>query len=89
MWDQQFDELVRSFLPFLPPEGALTEELSLRDLGLDSMGSVELLAAVEDAYGVRLLDEALSLETFATPGTLWRAVSASLAPAVRAASTAA
>jgi acyl carrier protein len=37
---------------------------------------VELLSVLERAYSVRLADEALSTETFQTPETLWRALSA-------------
>lgn len=75
MWDQQFDEILRQYLPFLSAEEKLESNTDLRDLGLDSMGIVEMLAAIEDAYGVRFLDEALTVETFATPGVLWATLS--------------
>lgn len=75
MWDQQFDEILRQYLPFLSAEEKLEVNTDLRDLGLDSMGIVEMLAAIEDAYGVRFLDEALTVETFATPGVLWATLS--------------
>jgi acyl carrier protein len=80
MWDVQFESLVRSFLPFLPADEALTAGTSLRDNGLDSMGAVELLSALENQYDVRFRDEALSLETFTTPGRLWDELSKLLAP---------
>ncbi|MFE0464116.1 phosphopantetheine-binding protein [Kitasatospora sp. NPDC058965] len=70
-WDQQFEDLLRKFLPFVGADEALTADTDLRDLGLDSLGTVELLAQLEELYGVRFLDDALSLETFATPGALW------------------
>ncbi|GAB2824990.1 hypothetical protein GCM10027073_63420 [Streptomyces chlorus] len=75
MWDDRFEELLRAFLPFSAPDDALTEDADLRDLGLDSLGTVELLTALEQAYDVRFVDEALTPETFATPGTLWAALS--------------
>ena len=75
MWDQQFDEILRQYLPFLSAEEKLEANTGLRDLGLDSMGIVEMLATLEDAYGVRFLDEALTVETFATPGVLWATLS--------------
>jgi acyl carrier protein len=74
MWDNQFEELLRSFLPYLSASEPLTEDTALRDLGLDSMAAVELLSSVEDLYGARLDDDALTLATFETPGTLWNAV---------------
>lgn len=81
MWDQQFEELLRSYLPFLAADESLDDDTGLRDLGLDSLGTVELLAAIEARYDVRFMDEALSLETFATPGVLWAALSGMFQPA--------
>ncbi|WP_326699328.1 phosphopantetheine-binding protein [Streptomyces sp. NBC_01754] len=72
MWDENFEELLRRHLPFLGPEEALGADAHLKDLGLDSLGTVELLAALEGAYDVRFLDDALSAETFATPALLWK-----------------
>lgn len=81
MWDAQFESLMRSFLPFMPPDEPLTTGMSLRDNGLDSMGAVELLSALENEYDVRFRDEALSLETFTTAGRLWGELSKLLTPA--------
>jgi nodulation protein F len=76
MWDAQFEELLRRQLPFLPDDEALTGNTSLREYGLDSLGTVELLSALEAAYQIRFSDDALTLETFATPTVLWEALSA-------------
>jgi acyl carrier protein len=75
-WDRRFEHLLRQYLPFLTADDVLTGEASLRDLGLDSMGTVELLADLESGYRVRFRDEALTLANFATPGILWKALSA-------------
>jgi acyl carrier protein len=71
LWDSKFENALREFLPFLDSDDILTADVSLRDLGLDSMGMVELLAALESGYEVRFRDEYLSMETFATPAVLW------------------
>jgi acyl carrier protein len=76
MWDQQFEEILRQFLPFLSAGEELEETTNLRDLGLDSMGIVEMLATLENAYGIRFLDDVLTVETFASPGVLWTTLSA-------------
>ncbi|MFJ5772727.1 acyl carrier protein [Streptomyces sp. NPDC093094] len=76
MIDDRFAVLLRRHLPYLAPDEPLDENTSLRDLGLDSMGMVELLSAVEGEYGIQLRDDALNTQTFATPATLWQAVSA-------------
>jgi acyl carrier protein len=81
MWDQQFEELLRRYLPFIAADETLDEDTSLRDLGLDSLGTVELLAALEGQYDVRFVEDALTMATFATPGVLWAALSAMLRPA--------
>jgi acyl carrier protein len=76
MWDKRFEEVLRGYLPHLPDGEPLAGGSALRELGLDSIAMVELLSVLERAYSVRLADEALSTETFQTPETLWRALSA-------------
>ncbi|MBB4689002.1 phosphopantetheine-binding protein [Amycolatopsis jiangsuensis] len=80
MWDSSFDETLRPFLPFLPADEALSPETPLKEYGLDSLATVELLAVLEETYNVRFSDDALTLETFENPGRLW-ATLARLQPA--------
>ncbi|WP_380283504.1 phosphopantetheine-binding protein [Kitasatospora purpeofusca] len=75
MWDERFEESVRRFLPYLPADEELVADAPLRDFGLDSLATVDLLSVLEDAYDVRFYDEALSLATFETPETLWKTLS--------------
>ncbi|MEU6746229.1 acyl carrier protein [Spirillospora sp. NPDC046719] len=60
--------------PFLPYLGAepLAPEPPLRDMRLDSMQAIELMFALEDAFGIRLPEEVLVEETFRTAGNLLR-----------------
>lgn len=81
MWDVQFEEIVRRFLPYLPADEPLERDTVLREYGLDSLATVELLAMLENAFRVRFRDEALSLETFRTPEVLWATLAALLEPA--------
>ncbi|AUY50397.1 MULTISPECIES: phosphopantetheine-binding protein [Streptomycetaceae] len=81
MWDETFEEILLTYLPFLDEDEKLEADTPLRDLGLDSLGTVELLASLENAYDVRFQDDALSLETFRSPGVLWAALSSLLQPA--------
>jgi acyl carrier protein len=76
MWETRFEELLRRFLPYLAADEPLHEDARLRDYGLDSMATVELLSALESTYQVRFQDQALSLETFETPAILWKVLSA-------------
>jgi acyl carrier protein len=81
MWDPSFEKLLREHLPFIAPGEPLLEHSHLRDLGLDSIGVVELLAALEHDYDVRFSDEELDPKTFEEPGTLWRTLSTKLSNA--------
>lgn len=76
MWDDSFEELLRKNLPLLESGDEITADLSLRDHGLDSMGMVAILSSLESTYGVRFVDDALDLDNFATPETLWKTLSA-------------
>lgn len=51
---------------------AATDDLAA--LGLNSMGVVQLLTALEDGFGLELPDELITEETFETVGSLWEVV---------------
>jgi acyl carrier protein len=68
--DEQFTNVLRPHLPFLG-NVHLRPDDQLRDLGLNSMQAIEVLFAVEDAYGISIPDDQLTDETFATAGSLW------------------
>jgi len=68
-----FQELLRPYLPFAE-SGALDEASDLGSLGLDSMSIVALLGDIEDRYELELPDDILNESTFATVGSLWRAL---------------
>lgn len=74
-----FCQTVLAHLPYADSdELAATDELAA--LGLDSMGVVQLLTDLEDAYGLELPDEMITEETFQTVGSLWQAVGELIAP---------
>ncbi|GAB2608903.1 hypothetical protein Aab01nite_85340 [Paractinoplanes abujensis] len=75
MWDDQFEDIMRRYVPFLDADEPLDPDAGLRDLGLDSMGIIEMMGALEATYHVRFLDDMLNLHTFATARTLWLSVS--------------
>ncbi|MEV6108106.1 phosphopantetheine-binding protein [Streptomyces sp. NPDC051940] len=70
-WDSEFESILRPYLPFLAADSPLADDADLPGLGLDSVGSVELMATLENAYSVRFLDDALTLENFASPHLVW------------------
>jgi acyl carrier protein len=75
VWDDQFETLLREHLPFLSADSDLLPDLGMREFGLDSLGVVDLLVSLEYAYGIRMTDDILSMDTFATPAVLWDALS--------------
>ncbi|MFJ3219855.1 phosphopantetheine-binding protein [Kitasatospora sp. NPDC086801] len=74
MLDKQFNEILHGYLPFLGTDEELCPDTNLRDLGLDSLATVELMASLEAAYDGRFIEDDLNLETFTSPGVLWAAV---------------
>jgi acyl carrier protein len=72
--DGRLAGLLRRHLRYLDPAAELTPGSDLRSLGLDSMAAVALMLDVEDEFGVVLPDSSLVHETFATPASLWAAV---------------
>jgi acyl carrier protein len=74
-WDTNFAELLRGVLPALPAQAALTEQTALREYGLDSLATVELLVRLEEQYEVTIPDSLLTGAAFATPAALWQTLS--------------
>jgi acyl carrier protein len=72
-WDDQFEQILRDLLP-LPATGGLPADTCLREYGLTSLSTVELLMRLEDTYDISVPDELLTTDTFATPASLWRVV---------------
>jgi acyl carrier protein len=75
----EFEQLLKPHLPFAA-DRLLEADDDLAGLGLDSMSIVQLLADIEDSYGLELPDDILNEATFATVGSLWQ-VLADLLPA--------
>ncbi|NUR60580.1 MAG: acyl carrier protein [Catenulispora sp.] len=74
-WDQTFETELRRQLPGLSADAELTPQAPLAAYGLDSLATIALIARLEDAYGVRLPDEAIAPEHFRTAATAWTLIS--------------
>jgi acyl carrier protein len=46
----------------------------LKELGLDSMGSIELLLELEEAFNISFPDELLTEDTFSSASKLWESI---------------
>ncbi|WP_235981193.1 acyl carrier protein [Streptomyces albidus (ex Kaewkla and Franco 2022)] len=75
-WDASYEELLRGALPRLAEKETVSPDTSLKAVGLDSLAMVEVLALVENEYGITIPDDELVAGVFDTPGTLWTLVSA-------------
>ncbi|MFJ5309821.1 acyl carrier protein [Streptomyces sp. NPDC088350] len=62
--DAQLEEIVRECCPDLEPHVPIHVDDNLKDLGLNSVGTIGIVVAVEQAFSVSLSDEDLSFETF-------------------------
>ena len=72
--DDRYETVLRRHLKYLPDGEPLTADADLKEFGLDSMASVDLLFDMEDTFGIVVPDDYLVAETFATPTTLRHAV---------------
>jgi acyl carrier protein len=81
VFDERFEGILREHLRLGSSDTAVSADVPLRDLGLDSMGAVALMFELEDEYGCTFGDDQLIEETFRTAETLWAAVSAARAVA--------
>ncbi|GAA5078421.1 phosphopantetheine-binding protein [Streptomyces similanensis] len=70
MTDDQFENLLRSRLPYLPADEPLPQDAQLARLGLDSMQAMELLFDIEEEAGITVPESDMNAETFATPSSL-------------------
>lgn len=71
-WDDEFEQVLRTALPRLTE---VRPETCLREQGLDSLATIDMLLRLEASYDIAVPDELLTAETFATPGALWQVVS--------------
>jgi acyl carrier protein len=75
-WNASFVLTLREHVPLLPATGELSPAADLYDLGLDSMRSIQLLLALEDALDISIPDDMLTADTFRTVGNIWTLVQA-------------
>ncbi|MEV5281830.1 phosphopantetheine-binding protein [Streptomyces sp. NPDC051994] len=73
-WFARFGQIVKDTCP--DPQVGEEPDLALpmADLGIDSLGIVNLVVVIEDEYGLMFPQDLLVPEVFATPLTLWDAL---------------
>jgi acyl carrier protein len=70
-WDEQFEALLRNALDTVGFQGEFTADVPLSDSGLGSFGTVGLLVAIEQSYGITIPDDFPIVDMFRTPRALW------------------
>lgn len=75
----RFRTTLLAHLPYADSDD-LGPDDDLAALGLDSMGTVQLLIDLEENFGLELPDELITEGTFATAGSLWLTVSSLIEP---------
>lgn len=76
----EYEAVLRKHLEHLPADAPLDPDAPLKPLGLDSMKAVDLVFDLEDDLAIALPDEAMTAATFATPRSLWAALTAASTP---------
>jgi acyl carrier protein len=85
VWDVTFEKVLRASLRQLPDEVDLEADALLTRFGLDSLATVALIAALEEAYAVAIPDQAVNPMNFRTPRTIWSVLSAARGQSTEAA----
>jgi acyl carrier protein len=65
---------LHEFLPELPDGTDPAPDVPLTEYGLDSLGSISLMLALEETLDLTFPEEQLTPESFATMGALWKTV---------------
>lgn len=74
MIEEKFIDLVKKYLKFWDKNKEIDVDENLKDLGLDSISSIQLLIEIEDTYDIIMSDEHLTDDTFSTISCLWKEV---------------
>ncbi|WYB40521.1 phosphopantetheine-binding protein [Streptomyces sp. GD-15H] len=72
--DEAVLALIRSRLPGFRDTSVIAVDTDLWEAGMDSLGNIAIMVAVEEAYGVEFPDELLTREVFSTAGRIAEAV---------------
>jgi len=71
--EQRVKQLIVDMMPVKRSPTRLSDEDALtRDLGIDSLGMVQLLVALEKEFEICIDDRDMSLDTFGTVGSIVR-----------------
>lgn len=74
MLDPEFEGLLRKHIKYLSISQSLDEHSQLKEYGLDSIASVNLLLDIEDTYDIIMPDKYLVEATFSTAYALWNVI---------------
>ena len=74
-WPSEFEAILREFLPGLAEQEDIIPDTVLGLYGFDSLALVTLIVELETEFDCPFPEEAMTIETFYTAGTLWEAFS--------------
>ena len=75
-WPNEFDVVLRGYLPGLSSDETIQADTILGAHGLDSLALLGLMLDLEAEFGCTFPPEALTAATFYTAGTLWEVLHA-------------
>lgn len=73
-WTDQYEALLRAHCRLDEGVACIQPDTAFALLGIDSMEIVSLVVDLEDMLGFEFPEDLLTPEVFATPGTLWDAL---------------
>lgn len=73
--DDRLEACIRTQARRLADDAVIDPSVPLVDIGIDSLGTIQLLVDVEQRFDIVFPDEMLTPEVFATPASLWETIS--------------
>lgn len=73
-WTDQYEALLRAHSRLADEVASIPPDTGFALLGIDSMEIVSLVVDLEDMLGLEFPEDLLTPEVFATPGSLWDAL---------------
>jgi acyl carrier protein len=74
MIDEKLLTIIKGHLNGVDTNDMTDFNKDLKDMGLDSLGSINLLLDIEETYDIVIPDEYLTDESFATISSLWELI---------------
>lgn len=71
MLEPALSQILRTHARYMANSTDIDQDMPLAKLGVDSLGIIELIVAIEDRFDLEIPPQQVTPETFATPASIW------------------